>query len=209
MPNFALSLFIAFLGLDTTIAFQVMISQPIFSCPILGWLLGDPLTGMEIGAMMQLLWLNNIPAGGNKFPEGNIASMVMCILVIRYMDLALPNLVFTAAFLISFVTSYVGSVFTVLDRRLNGYILQWAQSAAHTASLRRLTLLDLMSIASYWLIMALMTYLTLLYADWAMPYIVDLPNQWEAALGLVKPVLWGIGIGLTALIIFGKQGKQK
>ena len=65
MPNFALSLFIAFLGLDTTIAFQVMISQPIFSCPILGWLLGDPLTGMEIGAMMQLLWLNNIPAGGN------------------------------------------------------------------------------------------------------------------------------------------------
>ena len=67
MPNFLIALFIGFLSLDTTIAFQMLISQPIFSCGILGWIFGNPALGIEIGIMMQLLWINIIPSGATTF----------------------------------------------------------------------------------------------------------------------------------------------
>jgi len=36
-----LSAIIGFLALDTTVAFQMLLSSPLFACPILGWILGD------------------------------------------------------------------------------------------------------------------------------------------------------------------------
>lgn len=50
-------------GLDRTAAGQFMLSQPIVAAPITGWLLGDATAGLIIGAMLELIWVLDMPVG--------------------------------------------------------------------------------------------------------------------------------------------------
>ena len=51
------------IGLDRTAAGQFMISQPIVAGPIAGWLLGDAAAGLVIGAVLELIWVLDMPVG--------------------------------------------------------------------------------------------------------------------------------------------------
>ncbi|OGW40412.1 MAG: hypothetical protein A2X58_04735 [Nitrospirae bacterium GWC2_56_14] len=51
------------IGLDRTAAGQFMISQPIVAAPLAGWLLGDATAGLIIGAMLELIWVLDMPIG--------------------------------------------------------------------------------------------------------------------------------------------------
>ncbi len=51
------------IGLDRTAAGQFMISQPIVAAPLAGWLLGDAAAGLIIGAMLELIWVLDMPVG--------------------------------------------------------------------------------------------------------------------------------------------------
>lgn len=201
MPNYLIALLIGFIGLDTTIAFQVLISQPIFSCSILGWIFGDPALGVEIGIMMQLLWINIIPSGATTFPEANIASMVTCAIALKFAQLGLPNLVFTSAFIIGIIVSYAGDRLTIIDRKLNGKILDMILKAARDANLSKITFLDIVSIIIYFSIMSTLTFLALLLADWLVPLLQERYSYLENKLILVKPAIWGMGIALTTPLV--------
>ncbi len=164
--------------------------------------MGDFQTGVEVGVMLQLLWLYIIPAGGAIFPEGNIASMITCVVIIQYHHLGMPNAVFAVAFVLGIAISYLGAQLTVIDRKLNVYILDWMVEAAQAAQLRKIALLDLLSILVYLLLMTLLAYFALELAAWFMPLLKLIPQSWEARLIIVKPVVWGIGIALTIPMIF-------
>jgi mannose/fructose/N-acetylgalactosamine-specific phosphotransferase system component IIC len=51
------------LGLDRTAAGQFMISQPIVAGPLIGWMLGDTTAGLVIGAVLELIWVLDMPVG--------------------------------------------------------------------------------------------------------------------------------------------------
>jgi mannose/fructose/N-acetylgalactosamine-specific phosphotransferase system component IIC len=51
------------IGLDRTAVGQFMISQPIVVGPLTGWVLGDPVAGTIIGAVLELIWVLDIPTG--------------------------------------------------------------------------------------------------------------------------------------------------
>ena len=51
------------IGLDRTAVGQIMISQPIVASPITGWMLGDVTAGLVIGAVLELIWVLDIPVG--------------------------------------------------------------------------------------------------------------------------------------------------
>lgn len=53
----------AIIGLDRTAVGQSMISQPIVAGPLTGWMLGEPATGIIIGAVLELLWVLDMPVG--------------------------------------------------------------------------------------------------------------------------------------------------
>jgi PTS system mannose-specific IIC component len=53
------------LGLDRTAALQIMISRPLVAGPLVGLLLGDALTGLTIGMLLELLWLCRMPVGAS------------------------------------------------------------------------------------------------------------------------------------------------
>ncbi|MFA5073514.1 MAG: PTS sugar transporter subunit IIC [Nitrospirota bacterium] len=51
------------IGLDRTAAGQFMISEPIVSGPLTGWILGDIGAGIVIGTVLELIWVLDIPIG--------------------------------------------------------------------------------------------------------------------------------------------------
>lgn len=53
----------ALLSLDRTGAFQIMASRPIIAAPIAGWLLGSVETGLMAGAVVELLFIGELPVG--------------------------------------------------------------------------------------------------------------------------------------------------
>jgi mannose/fructose/N-acetylgalactosamine-specific phosphotransferase system component IIC len=64
------------LALDATSVGQFMVSRPLVSGPLTGWILGEPATGLVIGALLELYLLVSFPTGGSRFPEGATATVV-------------------------------------------------------------------------------------------------------------------------------------
>ena len=70
------------LALDATSVGQFMISRPLVAGALTGWLLGDPVTGLEVGAMLELFHLAGMPAGGSRAPETGPASVAAVTVVV-------------------------------------------------------------------------------------------------------------------------------
>ncbi len=62
-------------ALDGTAAGQFMISRPLVMGVLAGILLGDPLTGILTGAILELLHLGALPVGGARLPEPGPATV--------------------------------------------------------------------------------------------------------------------------------------
>lgn len=69
-------------GLDRVAALQIMISRPIVAAPLAGWLLGDIETGLQIGLMLELLWLARLPVGAAIPPDDTQVSVAGTVLSI-------------------------------------------------------------------------------------------------------------------------------
>ncbi len=71
-----LALIAGVLSLDTTAAFQVMVSQPLVAGVIAGFALGDAATGLVVGTTLQLVWLGVLPLGTAHFPDAAVGTVV-------------------------------------------------------------------------------------------------------------------------------------
>jgi PTS system mannose-specific IIC component len=69
-------------GLDRTAVLQVMISRPIVAAPLAGWVLGNPLVGLQIGMMVELLWLARLPVGAAIPPDDTQVAIAGTVLSI-------------------------------------------------------------------------------------------------------------------------------
>jgi len=59
------SLLLAFLSLDVSAVGQAMVSRPIVTGPVVGWFLGHPDIGLELGALIELIWIGDLPVGAH------------------------------------------------------------------------------------------------------------------------------------------------
>lgn len=71
-----ISLLGGLLALDGTSVGQFMVSRPLVAGLLVGWLLGDPVGGVTVGAILELYLLVSFPTGGSRFPEGATATVV-------------------------------------------------------------------------------------------------------------------------------------
>ena len=63
-------------AMDTTSGPQLLISEPIISCLVIGMLFGKPQAGLMLGMFFQLLWLGYMPLGAVSFIDGNMAAFI-------------------------------------------------------------------------------------------------------------------------------------
>lgn len=63
-------------SMDNTSGPQVMVSEPLVSCALVGLLFGMPQTGLLLGVLFQLLWLDYMPLGAVRFTDHNMAAFI-------------------------------------------------------------------------------------------------------------------------------------
>lgn len=70
------------LSLDRTAAFQVMVSRPLVTAPVIGYLLGHPLWGLVAGAVLEILLIGDLPVGRYvPVHETSLAALVTGLVV--------------------------------------------------------------------------------------------------------------------------------
>ncbi|HEX9874770.1 MAG TPA: PTS sugar transporter subunit IIC [Deferrimonas sp.] len=124
-------------GLDRTAAFQFMVSRPIVAAPLTGWLLGDAAAGLQVGALVELLWLGRLPVGAAIPPDDTQVAVGATVLAIFFSGLspfaALPAPLVST--LVAMPLGKAGQFFDRAARHWNGRLLHRAQQALAAGNL--------------------------------------------------------------------------
>ena len=130
--------------LDTTAALQILISQPLISCTILGWMSNDITFGLHFGLLMQLLWVSQLPVGAARIPAGNLGSITGVIIALQLKPI-IPEyqhfLILTGLFS-ALILSFIGAHFNAMLNHCNVTIFNRAFKQiekGNTGTLGRMT----------------------------------------------------------------------
>ncbi len=203
-----LSLIAAILMLDNTAAFQMLLAQPIFSAPILGYFGGNLTLGFELGFLMQLVWLSSMPVGAAVVPEGNFGSMAATILGI-YLAKQLPEyyefIIFVMIFY-SIVCSFIGVKVIYLIRKGNEQYLRWLNRTLDQQKIIKLGRVIFFSLLfNAFVVFIFFVVLTIVFAR-AFEMFQSVLNPALNRVGMFARIaILGSGIGLTITLFNNKK----
>jgi PTS system mannose-specific IIC component len=196
----------AIVGLDTTAAFQVMISQPLVACSLLGWMMGDPVMGWMVGMTTQLLWMGKLPVGAATFPDGNMGSLVAAGLGVIFRNkfrLEGIGVLVALAVLWGLITAWIGGWVIVGQRKLHTRWVGWFDRQALDGNLRRYSLGYTLIIAWNGLVGAVEALVFFSLGYGILHFVIPLLPDSICRVGFVVPYLL-LGIGLIQiLVLFG------
>ncbi len=174
-------------GLDRMALLQFMVSRPIVAAPLAGLLMGNPLVGLEIGTMLELLWLGRLPVGASIPPDDTqvaIGATVLALSMERLLGMSGMPVVILCV-LTAVPLGKFGQLFDRLARHANGLTLKRnkALETGESVALERLHLKGLINFA----LAGLATYSSILLIGVLLlynfaPLVIDLVR--EAGLGL-------------------------
>jgi PTS system mannose-specific IIC component len=111
---------------DETAFLQVMISRPLVSGAMIGWLLGDPGSGLLLGSILELLYLDTLPVGAARFPDSGLATVVgtgVLILSGKYLIDPTPG-IWLVVILIAIITGLLGGWSIIFVRQRNANLVK-------------------------------------------------------------------------------------
>ena len=117
-----------FLALDAVSWPQVMVSRPLISGTLGGWLLGDASAGFLVGALLELMSLRHPPFGAARYPETGPAGLVAGAAYAAAGTASLGSLV--VSILAGWGIGWIGAVSVQLKRRGNERLLAADQELA-------------------------------------------------------------------------------
>ena len=108
-------------GLDRMALCQFMISRPIVAGPLTGLVLGEPLVGLQIGMLVELLWLGRLPVGASIPPDDTQVAVGATFLVVSSSGLwSYPEPVIVAfCLMVALPLGKCGQLFDHMSRRAN------------------------------------------------------------------------------------------
>lgn len=124
----------AVLGLDVVSFPQAQISRPLVAATLSGALMGNALSGLLVGATLELIALETLPVGASRYPEWGSAAVVGGALFSGVTGQG-PGAM-SLAVLATLATAWVGGWTMVLLRRLNGVVARRARPAITNGSRR-------------------------------------------------------------------------
>lgn len=110
------------LAMDAVSWPQIMISRPLVSATVGGWVLGDPSAGFLVGALLELMSLRHPPFGAARYPDTGPAGLVAGCSYAAVGTGSLGSLV--VAILAGWAVGWIGSVSVQLRRRGNERLLR-------------------------------------------------------------------------------------
>jgi PTS system mannose-specific IIC component len=139
-------------GLDRVALVQVMISRPLVAAPLTGLVLGNPLLGLEVGMLLELLWLGRLPVGAAIPPDDTqvaVGATVLAFSMGQMLGLGGMPMVILAV-LVAIPLGKFGQLFDRLARNVNDRLALAglkALGSGNTSGLERRHLMGLISFA--------------------------------------------------------------
>jgi len=118
----------ALLGMDAVSWPQVMVSRPVVSATLGGWLLGDAVAGLLVGAVLEIYTLRHAPLGAARYPDTGPAGLIAGAAFAASGGRAYGALV--VSLLIGWSLGWVGAVTVHVRRRLNERLVGSADEIA-------------------------------------------------------------------------------
>lgn len=187
-------------SIDIAAGWQVMVSQPIVACPLVGFVLGNLELGVVMGSLLELPWLIVIPTGGRHSSEANLGAVTATALSIYLLaDQAnSENIIIIISIVYSLFISVLGNHLVNFMRQTNLRLMHAADVAASQAQLSKITWLNTIG-----LIQAFFLGFILVGVGFGMGWLILKPMArfihptFDFAFGLARYAMLGVGFGVV------------
>jgi mannose/fructose/N-acetylgalactosamine-specific phosphotransferase system component IIC len=122
---FLLALIAAILTADMTSFGQFMLCRPIFAAPIFGYLTGDITTGLWLGMIIEMVWINAVPLGASIPPD----ICAISVLSVYWANANFTGLSSAAMWALAFAVpfGYLCRDIDIAGRKINTKIMHWVE----------------------------------------------------------------------------------
>ncbi len=188
--------------LDSGSIGQWMISQPIVCAPLIGWIYSDPVSGLMIGALLQLLWTGRLPVGSSIPPESPISAIVATIVFIfakkaPEVGIELDWMTRVMAISCGIGAGILGGRMTVASRELNDRFCVYADQYVQQGSWRKINLITWMGNLLLWLFASMTIFVLCRISLIVIPYI----QNYHLHIGLFKYYSWIlVALGIAVIL---------
>ena len=180
------SLIAVICGLDRTAALQFMLSRPIVSGPLTGLVLGEPLIGLQVGMLVELLWLGRLPVGASIPPDDTQIAIGGTFLSVAFAspDYA-TSVTIVFCLMVAMPLAKTGQMFDRMARRANDNMVKRVEQNVLTGDLSSIDRLHLVGIGHF-AVASLMTFVVVagvgsVVCMVSIPYFIPM---------LVAPINW-------------------
>lgn len=142
---------LAFLALDETALGQFMVSRPIVTGPVIGWLLGRVDIGLELGALIELIWINDLPVGAHLPLDLTMLSGTAVALACELSKGGHVEAVMTYALGVAIPLAAGSTEIEILVRKFHVRWLHFAQRMAFNGHLQTFEWLNYLVLVEQWL----------------------------------------------------------
>jgi mannose/fructose/N-acetylgalactosamine-specific phosphotransferase system component IIC len=115
----ALVLWAIVVGLDLASVLQALLNRPLVAGAVAGVILGDPSTGLRVGAALELFALDVLPVGASRYPDYGAATVAAVLLAAHQPWVTALG----PAVLLGVILAHVGSWSIVMHRRVTAWAL--------------------------------------------------------------------------------------
>jgi mannose/fructose/N-acetylgalactosamine-specific phosphotransferase system component IIC len=186
--------FLAYFGISTWVAGIGYFTtyRPLIGGTLVGWVLGDVVQGMQIGAAINAMYLGFISTGG---------SLPSDLIIAGYLGTALAMIAgLDPQTAVSMVVplGLLGSAIWFLRMSASSVFVHWADAAAERGDAKAVAIINVAGgQALLFLLYAVPTFLAVYYgADAVQSLVARIPAQWVTGLAMVGGMLPAVGIGM-------------
>lgn len=200
MELWSISIIGGILVLDTAAVLQILVSQPLVSGTLIGWLLGDTAQGLQIGLLFQLLWLHQLPVGAAKVPEGNLAAVIAVILIFRLQIFAEQSghILLLLTIVYALIISYLGTRLVTTIRTGNIKLLDRISHALDRGDIAVLGRINVLAISTHLIFMIAVIIVCVSAGEFIFRQLIPkIPLEWNSKVRFVEYAIIGSGIGFT------------
>nr|WP_272936612.1 PTS sugar transporter subunit IIC [Syntrophus gentianae] len=136
------------------IVIQSMIARPVIAAPLMGFFLGDPYSGLLIGAFIELFWIDRLPIGTLIPPNDSLTAILVtasCILSGRMIGHSCREIM-AFSLLIYIPCGYIGQKMEIFYISVNERLAKAALSCAEKADLNGVASKHLLSPLLYFVL---------------------------------------------------------
>lgn len=190
------------------ILLQVMLSRPVVIGPIIGFILGDPYTGLISGALIELLWIDRLPIGVYVRPnESIVAVLVVACSILTGRQLGFLSKELTAFSILLFIPlGILGQKMEINIMRSNDKLSRKAVEDAKTGDIKSISRKHIFGLFKTFFFTAVFIFVFLIFGVTILKYVFPLiPQRGLTALSytyLFLPLL-GIAVALNTINLRG------